>query len=121
MVRHHLLSPVRRRVERTPIERFQRQTEAHEIGEVRERLRTEVSCFVKQAHGVDDDRGVPEPVKEVVRIRIVGPEHRRSDDGARDRPHGLPEARALFHDVAGGNARQHGGRGVPVLAIEPLL
>ncbi len=79
------------------------------------------SCFVEQPHGVDDDRRVAEPVEEVVRIRVVGRRHRRSDDRARDRPHGLPEARALFHDVAGGNARQHRGRGVPVLATEPLL
>ena len=37
-----------------------------------------------------------------------------------DGSHGLPESYALFHDVACGNAPQHGGRGMDVLTIDPL-
>ncbi len=98
-VGHDLLAPGRRRDERAAVELFERQAEAHEVGEVAEAPSSaDVARFVEQPHGIDHDGRIAEPMEEVVRIRVVGAEHRRGDDGAPRGPHGLPEAGALLHD-----------------------
>ncbi len=97
-VGRHLRAPRRSRHELAPVERFHRETEVHEVGEVRQRLLARLPRFVEQANGIDHDRRIAKPVEEIVRIRVIAAGHRRGDDRALRRSHALPEPRPLFHD-----------------------
>ncbi|MCY1221794.1 hypothetical protein D9M72_338630 [compost metagenome] len=68
------------------IESIQGKAEAGEIAQMLQGFIADASLDVEQAQCIDDDRRVAEPMKEVVRVRVVVAEDGRSDDGADQRP-----------------------------------
>ena len=81
--------------QRAAIELCSDETEAHEVARnARSASVAEAAVSQQQPQRIDDHRRVAEPVKEIVRVRIVGSQHRRGHDGAPCGTHGLTEARA---------------------------
>jgi len=70
----HGAPPLRRGDECAAIEPLHIRAEVHEIREVGERVRRAAAVLVREPQRIDDERGVAIPVKEVIRIRIVGGE-----------------------------------------------
>ena len=103
------------------IQILQRQAEADKVREVREELAIDPIVFEQNAQSVNHDGGVAKPMEEIIRLRIIGTQHGRGDDGAFPRSHRLREAGPVLDDAERGDAAQHGGRAVPILTLNPAL
>ena len=101
-----------------PIEPRERRAEAHELAEEPRRLGSGARR-VQQPQRLDHDRRVAVPVKEIVRVRIVGGRNGRCDDRARHRADDLIEARTALEQADRRDAAQHLPRGVSELPIDP--
>src|SRR5579872_3243126 len=74
---------------------------------------------MQQAQCIEHHGGVTEPVKEIVRIRIVAGQYRRGHDRAAARPDALREPRARLDDVDRRDAAQHCAAGAAILHLQP--
>ena len=104
-----------------PIQILQRQAEAHEVCEMREKLAAHRAVLEQNPQSIDHDGRIAKPMEEIVRFRIIGTQHGRGDDGAPLRPDCLREARSNLDDADRRDAAQHGDRTVPILTLNPAL
>ena len=108
-IRRRSRAPIGRRG--SPIQRAQFQAEAHIVLEQSLGLRQIAS---QQSQRIDHQRAVAIPVEEIVRLRIVGGQHRRGHHRPRLGRDDLPEARPQLDDADRGNAgQQHLGGMIP--------
>src|SRR5947208_188121 len=77
----HARSAVGHRGSHAAVESVQGKAEAGEVSQMLQGFVADASVDVEQAHCIDDDGRVAEPMKEVVRVRVVGAEYGRGDDG----------------------------------------
>jgi len=89
------------------VELAQRLVEIHELaqaldGEARFELPDR-----GHAQGVDDDRGIPEPVEKIVGVGIVSGENWRRDHRSRPGRDALTKPGALFDDLSSRDSAQH--------------
>ncbi len=103
------------------VEFAQREIEAQEVAEVGQRLGAERTVREQQAQRLHHHCRIAVPVEEVVRIGIVGAQHRRGDDRAVGGAHLGAEARPPLDHAGGGDAAQHRLRCVAVLPFNPLV
>ena len=104
----------------TSIEVLQREAEAHIVGKIRQRLHSG-AVAVQQPQRVDYKSGIAVPMKEVIRSRVVGGEHRRGHDRTSYRLDDLSKSSTSLDAIDEREAREHLGRGMAVLAINPLI
>src|SRR6185437_16822204 len=90
-----------------PIEAAQRPAELHELAEMLGRRRIDEPVLEGKAQRVDDDRRIPEPVKEIVGVGVVGGEDRRRQHRSWPRNDALPETGALLDETGGRDCAQH--------------
>src|SRR5882757_1846881 len=88
---------------------------------MRECSALDARIFEQQAQGIDDHGRVAVPMEKIIRVWIIGGEHRRCDDGTSARFHGLRESRPVLDDADGRDAAHHGGGAVAVLPLYPAI
>jgi len=88
---------------------------------MRQCIALDAGIFEQQAQGVDDDGRVTVPMEKIIGLRIIGAEHRRSDDGTSARFHGLRETGPVLDDADRRNTAHHGGSAVAVLPLYPAI
>ncbi len=115
----HALAPPGLLHQLAAVQGIKLEAEVHELLEQLQRLIAQGAALVEDAQRVHDERRVPVPVKEIVRVRIVGSQNRGGHDRAHMRLHALAESRALLDDVDGRNAAQHLVGAVVVLGLDP--
>jgi len=75
-IRLHPLAPLRPFNQCAAVQRIGGQAEVHELFEQLQGLITERAALVEDAQRIHDHRRITVPVKEIIRVGIVGGEHR---------------------------------------------
>ena len=86
--------------EGAPIERTEREAEGKKILEYAKAFaRGHFAAFDEAAQRIDDDRGIAQPVKEIIGVGVIGGEDRRSQDRSLRRTHEPAEAATLLDEI----------------------
>ena len=75
-IRLYTLAPLRPLNQCAAIQRIRGQAEVHELLEQLQGLITQRAALVEDAQRIHDHRRIPIPVKEIIRLGIIGGEHR---------------------------------------------
>jgi len=117
----NLRPEVARAQELAPIERLQRARELHEFLEVMHGGALGVTSQECYAQCIDDEGRIPEPVEEVVRVRVVVRRHGGGEDGPRPRDDPLPEPGTLHDEIGRRDRTQHPRGGDASLCGDPAI
>jgi hypothetical protein len=103
------------------VQMLQRQAETHEVPELCQRVSSDAAILEQQAQRVDDDGGIPIPMKKIVGVRIVSGQDGGGDDRTLLRNDALAESRPVFDETERRHTHQHRLRGMTVLPIDPAV